>query len=980
MKRSLSIVLLLSLLLSMLPMTYAEGTTELLYWVESSYRNVFQDAVPGNEQTVQLVMAKNEYESSQIVLKANKNFTINSVNFSQLTGQNNAVITADNFFYNYIGYEALPKGSSGISTSMKGSGNYPEWLLNNRDIAVTANTAQPIWITFYIPPNTTPSTYTGRVNIDTSLGSIAVDITLEVCDVTIPEANVAECNFYFWQANVGWYNKPRNEDSIERFYGYSRYSEEWWSLMEKFAESNRRNRNNFLMVPTVTLLFDGGTTLDADGQYTFVWDKFDQFVQFMLDSGCVKHLVGNQLAYRNNGWGSNYESYIIDRDLTGASTLSNVTIACEKTENWFSQFLPALRDHLKTKIISGTQKTWLDIWQQSIVDEPYTEENSNNWVTLYSYVNQYSPEFFVQEAIQSRSYNEKYVGKLDAWIIQLDVLESNYAFYNTQKSNGNQVWMYTCLSPKGNYLNRFVDQPVWMGRSLMWLLFQKDLDGYLHWGWNAWHYAKPRDPYGDCYSVWPDVENGTITETIRLTALRDGAEEYEMLRILERTQPAIATLLCEQVVKSGTQYTSDPKVLQEKRNTLIRAAAGETPDIPIITELPFVENFENGSSPCTVINGAWNIETLDNNHVYVQEGTDSEAIVLFGASDADYAVQVNLAVKGWANGKAAGVLGRYNDQNNYYLWRIGNVAGENRLQLLRKVNGQFTTLFEQAVPYDAFEMNNLKLVLSGSVLKGYFNGELKTELEDLSLSSGCAGVRGYATDFYIDDICVTDIEMDSLEYLPQTAMFDDTEGWQRLDGIWSVEQTDGAASFVQSSPTGTALAIWGHPLWKNYTASTNIHVDQFNGDSSVGLIFGVVDDMNYYLWRVAQDNSGNQLLQMFKCDNGSFTRLYTEPISDTLHGSDIFLEAAVNENVVIVKYNGQEKFRYIGDAEIQGEVGFRSLNSTFKVISLTVAEESSVSTVSDISVAPIIESKKIELPDSANLVIEESANSMPTAD
>lgn len=126
--------------------------------------------------------------------------------------------------------------------------------------------------------------------------------------------------------------------------------------------------------------------------------------------------------------------------------------------------------------------------------------------------------------------------------------------------------------------------------------------------------------------------------------------------------------------------------------------------------------------------------------------------------------------------------------------------------------------------------------------------------------------------------------------------------------------------------------------------------------------------------------NGRPVEEMFKCDNGSFTRLYTEPISDTLHGSDIFLEAAVNENVVIVKYNGQEKFRYIGDAEIQGEVGFRSLNSTFKVISLTVAEESSVSTVSDISVAPIIESKKIELPDSANLVIEESANSMPTAD
>lgn len=96
-------------------------------------------------------------------------------------------------------------------------------------------------------------------------------------------------------------------------------------------------------------------------------------------------------------------------------------------------------------------------------------------------------------------------------------------------------------------------------------------------------------------SVWPDVENGTITETIRLTALRDGAEEYELLRILERTQPAAADALCEQVVKSGTQYTSDPEVLRDIRNTLIRAAAGEILDTSLMTELPFVENFENGS-------------------------------------------------------------------------------------------------------------------------------------------------------------------------------------------------------------------------------------------------------------------------------------------------------------------------------------------------------------------------------------------------
>ena len=134
--------------------------------------------------------------------------------------------------------------------------------------------------------------------------------------------------------------------------------------------------------------------------------------------------------------------------------------------------------------------------------------------------------------------------------------------------------------------------------------------------------------------------------------------------------------------------------------------------------------------------------------------------------------------------------------------------------------------------------------------------------------------------------------------------------------------------------------------------------------------------MNYYLWRVAQDNSGKKLLQMFKCANGAFTNLYTEQINDTLQGNASFLETTVSGDTVIVKYNGQEKFRYTSDSEIQGRVGFRSLNSTFKAVSLKVTDESSASAVSDISVAGTIENEEIMLSDSANLVTDEAADNV----
>lgn len=53
--------------------------------------------------------------------------------------------------------------------------------------------------------------------------------------------------------------------------------------------------------------------------------------------------------------------------------------------------------------------------------------------------------------------------------------------------------------------------------------------------------------------------------------------------------------------------------------------------------------------------------------------------------------------------------------------------------------------------------------------------------------------------------------------------------------------------------------------------------------------------------------------------------------------------------------------KYTSDSEIQGQVGFRSLNATFKVVSLNVADES---TESDVSVVETYENEEIAMSDS----------------
>lgn len=182
-KKSLSFVLTFVMLLVAFPTGAFAEENMIEVWIVDSYRNVFRSDAPNEVKEISLTMAQNEYESTQIVLKGIEEFTINSISFSDLVSSE-ATIPAANIYYNPVGYEYLPRSSSGITTSIRpGDGYCPEWLLNNQSIAVAANTAQSLWITFYVPKGQTVGTYNGTATVQTTKGNLAVNENDTVVDV-----------------------------------------------------------------------------------------------------------------------------------------------------------------------------------------------------------------------------------------------------------------------------------------------------------------------------------------------------------------------------------------------------------------------------------------------------------------------------------------------------------------------------------------------------------------------------------------------------------------------------------------------------------------------------------------------------------------------------------------------------------------------------------------------------------------------------
>ncbi len=170
-----------------------------------------------------------------------------------------------------------------------------------------------------------------------------------------PDAKDAEFSFSFWSNLAATWDLEDDKDGISVLYGYEKYSEDWWALMENIAQLMKDNRSNDLLINIPALLKDGGTYLDENGDYVFNWSKFDEYIEFFVDRGVVKRLEG--YAILMCVYGQTYRVAILDDDGNGGIKKVTVDYDIEQAQKWLQQLIPALCDHLE-------EKGWDEIWMQ----------------------------------------------------------------------------------------------------------------------------------------------------------------------------------------------------------------------------------------------------------------------------------------------------------------------------------------------------------------------------------------------------------------------------------------------------------------------------------------------------------------------------------------------------------------------------------------------------------------------------------------
>jgi len=166
---------------------------------------------------------------------------------------------------------------------------------------------------------------------------------------------------------------------------------------------------------------------------------------------------------------------------------------------------------------------------------------------------------------------------VDIWVPLTATCDRETA--DAARSRGDEVWWYICISPTHPFANWFIEYPAIEARLLWWMAYQQGVTGFLYYTANRWpNQDEPMRVDGNSRTNWNPASYRTANgdgclfyagpdepiTTIRLENVRDGIEDYELLRLLEESG-GNSRSLCDRLIRSLTEYTRDVEEFERTR-------------------------------------------------------------------------------------------------------------------------------------------------------------------------------------------------------------------------------------------------------------------------------------------------------------------------------------------------------------------------------------------------------------------------------
>lgn len=529
----------------------------------SDLDHIFEDGynLPAGTDTIRVFGIRGEVISAQFVLEASDDLSAVAVEPGPLTHQTSGnPLAPETIAWNFVGSIPLAKNAGNQpehALVRRAPARFPDYLMAERSLAVAKGTFRAIWLTIAIPEDAEPGIYLGRVTVRSAQGKQSLPLELTVYPLTLP----AKRNLKVTE----WYTTRH----FARHHGIEEpYSDAWFAMLRNYAENMAAHRQNVFQVPATSIRIQRL----PGGQLEFDFTRFDQIAEVFWNTGRMDYLETGELARFHPGGFASREIRFKDFTVTDAASGESVTLPGDDV---VPHLLPAWEDHLR-------RKGWLRKTLFHIKDEP-AHHNALEWMKVSRAVHQYAPDLRRLDALCTSFV----LSDLEIAVPKLDALDAGYDIFKQWQDQGNELWFYTVGIFQGSsYPNKTIDVPVIGSRILHWLNWKYGAVGFLHWGWNQW----VEDPFretgqhlGDAWHVYP-VRDGVLN-SIRWEQMRNGIQDYEILRMLEQRVAALKNQLgsrfswiepgqrsreiTSRVATSLARHSTVPAVLYDARRDVI---------------------------------------------------------------------------------------------------------------------------------------------------------------------------------------------------------------------------------------------------------------------------------------------------------------------------------------------------------------------------------------------------------------------------
>lgn len=500
----------------------------------SSLDKIFKDrktlAKPEFKAEPFLTAAQNEYESFQIVI-SNGSKELKIVNL-RLSGDvihrqdQNKKITKDNISIRTVGFVPTKKPYYPV----KYVGDWPDPLLPHQPIDIQPNTAQPFWITVYVPEGTSPGVYSGFIEIDSDSIATEMPFQIEVYDFALPKENHLKTAFDFYGHLLGMRYPGRTNEQLDQ-------------LADQYIINMLKHRMN----PVLNVDPTSEKELAAVDRYRVL--------------GLTNFSIGKKGGTFGNNWPENDEK--------------------------IEQLLPLYRTYGELLSLNKLiDYQYIYTWDEGEIGNPQVAKVTSMIKRGFAKLK----NMVCYHGIWNPNDHPAWGKDIDIWCFQI----SNFAEeqLKTLKQRGMEIWMYVSGPSGDGTPNLAIDFDTIDYRIIPWLAWKYDIQGFLYWCVNWWPLTDPFKSAAN--TKWEQNGNGLLfypgedgpIDSIRSEVFRDGMEDYEYLVVLKNSvekfrtagldqkYPEVLTeaqkLLSvdERSVKSMFDFSKDQEYLLNQRNKI----------------------------------------------------------------------------------------------------------------------------------------------------------------------------------------------------------------------------------------------------------------------------------------------------------------------------------------------------------------------------------------------------------------------------